>query len=156
MSIAEGVALVAIMIALRTTRNVLDGRELRKWKRACRFMKLHEFNHREIMVCLLDYRMAAMLLEGKLAEAIDRGDDQARHELGQRVESFLKALDVFDVELQNVMVSDKKLSRRLGSVDHAIVKEQYAEWRELFGKLRSLANYLAAYRLTRVAVDTAE
>jgi hypothetical protein len=156
MNVAEGVALVAIMMVLRTARNILDGRELRKWKRRRRFMEIHSFNHCQVIACVLDYQTMAILFESELDEAIDRGDDQAREEIGQQVERFLKALDAFDVKLQSIMASNKVLAKKLGPVEYKEVKAQYEEWRYLFGRLRSAGNYLAAYRLTRVAVDTAE
>ena len=153
MNLVEGIALFAVMVALRATRHVLDGRELRRWKRAHKFMLVQELNHGNIIDTVIDYKLAATVLEVELNRIIEQNDEQARSKIGESLDRYQRALDQFEIMVGEVTASERTLASVLRPEDVTSVVTQYDEWRNLIRQLRSTSNRLTTLRKTWVSIQ---
>ena len=151
-TVGEVIAIVAIMIVLRVTNGVLNGRELRKWKRAYSFMEAHLSDHGDFKATLAEYRLATISMEMHLNVAITY-DDQDRSELKEKLDEFEECLSALEQAIQRAILSEEARVKILRPDDQKIVTQDHQEWRKLFNGLASINRRLQALLVTRVAVD---
>ncbi|HEX7483966.1 MAG TPA: hypothetical protein VF281_02315 [Candidatus Saccharimonadales bacterium] len=150
--VGEAIAIVAIMIVLRVTSGVLNGRELRKWRRAYSFMATHLSGHGEFMAMMAGGRLITISMEMQLNVAIDC-DDQDRSALKERLNLFEEYLTSLEQDIRRAILSEQAGVNILRPDDKKIVAQHHQEWQKLFDRLVSINRRLQALLVTRVAVS---